>query len=82
MVVRGKFGGHMRASQKIFQHGVVKLNAWALDIDYYRIRPVTKYGTFSLRFWVQFCDLRSVRIRKVMASSKGIEADRISITNQ
>ena len=50
MTVRGKFGGHMRANQKTFQHGVVRLNAYSVDLDYYRIRPVTRYGTFSLRF--------------------------------
>lgn len=72
MVVRGKFGGYMRANQKVFQQGVVKLNAWALDIDYYRIRPVTKYGTFSLRFWVQFRDLRTVRVQR-LAAEKGAD---------
>jgi ribosomal protein S3 len=67
MTVSGKFGGQLRASQKTFQHGVIKLNARAIDLDYYRIRTITKYGTFGLRFWVQFRDLRSVRTKKAAA---------------
>jgi ribosomal protein S3 len=50
LVVRGKFGGYMRASQKVFQNGVVKIHQWDLKINYYRLCPVTKYGVFSVRF--------------------------------
>lgn len=50
LTVRGKFGGYLRAGQKTFQYGVVKLNSRTIDLDYCRIQPVTKYGTFSVRF--------------------------------
>lgn len=65
LTVRGKFGGYLRASQKVFQHGVVKLHQWDLNINYYRLCPHTKYGTFSVRFWLQLRDLRHLRYNQL-----------------
>lgn len=68
LVVRGKFGGYLRASQQVFQHGVVKLHQWDLNINYYRLCPHTKYGTFSVRFWLQLRDLRRIRYNQMTNS--------------
>lgn len=65
LVMRGKFGGHMRARQEVLQHGIVKIHQWDLNINYYRIFPVTKYGVFSVRLWLQMRDMRILRLRKV-----------------
>lgn len=69
LVVRGKFGGYMRASQKVFQQGVVKIHQWDLRINYYRLCPVTKYGVFSVRFWLQMRDMRQVRLAAILGDA-------------
>lgn len=73
VIVRGKFGGQLRAKQKVFQSGVLRLHQWSLPVNYYRVCPTTKYGTFSIRFWIQIRDLRALRldnIRKALASDE------------
>lgn len=73
VIVRGKFGGQLRAKQKVFQSGVLRLHQWSLPVNYYRVCPTTKYGTFSIRFWIQIRDLRALRldnIRKGLASDE------------
>lgn len=65
VIVRGKFGGQLRAKQKVFQSGVLRLHQWSLPVNYYRICPTTKYGSFSIRFWLQIRDLRLLRLNHI-----------------
>lgn len=68
VVVRGKFGGQLRAKQKVFQNGVLRLHQWSVPINYYRICPTTKYGSFSIRFWLQIRDLKLLRLNRLKSA--------------
>lgn len=76
VIVRGKFGGQLRAKQKVLQSGVLRLHQWSIPVNYYRVCPTTKYGTFSVRFWIQIRDLRQFRldnIKTALASEDGAD---------
>jgi hypothetical protein len=54
VTLQGKIGGFLRAEKKVFKKGNVVIEDKSAVIAYHRTFPRTKYGVYSLNFWLQY----------------------------
>lgn len=54
VTLQGKIGGFLRAEKKVFKKGNVVIEDKSAVIAYHRTFPRTKYGVYSLSFWLQY----------------------------
>jgi hypothetical protein len=50
--IKGKLSGKLRKSKYKFKVGKALLNTWALPVSFWMQSIYTKYGVFSIKFWL------------------------------